>query len=168
MTNFKMTSELFLEALQTKSENIFYVVDGSHPISPAKSGCLLRLYRNGSILIDDMLNKRLLLRDKCSIRWLEDPQKPVGGPQSFVPFEVVCSGETCKSNVTCSWFCVTCLAQIQLGIDNFLHCDCGISEIGNAEYKCLCTLHGLNYKTHSEEYILAMSARLLPVSIFFN
>lgn len=166
--NFKMNSDLFFKEFHKKElGNSYIVVDGSHPSSPAKEQAVLQVFRNGTVVVDNLLVKRQLLQDKCVVQWERAPQKLVSEPANLERFKAKCAGKYCTPNIDCSWFCERCVARIKLGVDNLFYCDCGRSGVYDASYKCLHNLHGLMYVSHQPEYITAICAKLVPVSFLW-
>lgn len=153
----------FFNDTQRPKQVILLDCDASN-ISIEKSH--IKRYRNGRVIVDDVLEQRLLMGDKCFARYDEvfldtsGVERPL--QRSFV--KLPCPGSYCVSNAKpYDWICFKCNASIEYGLtDHYIYCDCGRTHYTRYDFKCKEARHGSAFAKFNEMRLLQLLNALEP------
>jgi hypothetical protein len=123
-------------------------------------------FRNGSIIVEDMLEQAQLMADKCFARYDESllDNSGVLKPLQRTLVQIPCPGRHCAPNSQCyDWICFRCHQPIEWGYaDRFMYCDCGRCLVQNYEFKCKERNHGSRFERYNTQKLVKVLDALQP------
>ena len=155
--SWKANETLLLETLDRhNSTTPVWVVDGD-----AKGLTLEKPYMshidNGKVVIEDVLESRKLVADKCIMKYNETALDPtaITLPSQRRLMTVPCPGVQCDPHTPCHWICWKCHMAPEYGkVDEYIYCDCGRVPFYCWSFKCKDLVHGESFVNYSERDLL--------------
>ncbi|KAK0714525.1 hypothetical protein B0H67DRAFT_664020 [Lasiosphaeris hirsuta] len=159
---------LVMELLETEARQSAAVVivdrDAEQGGEMDTGRCRVAKYQGGKRVVDDVLEQRASVSNKCLIRF--DPatldsremQKPV--KRRFI--KTACPGSRCGSEIR-DWICSECACAVEYGYtDEYIYCDCGRSAFWHWDFRCCSPTHGDGYTAYGERRLESLLKRLTP------
>ncbi|KAJ6255890.1 hypothetical protein Dda_9349 [Drechslerella dactyloides] len=111
-------------------------------------------FRNGILIVDDILERRKALAENCLMRYPSHSidrtikQKPLQRRAVKLP----CPSPHCDKTLQCAWICSECQNAVEYGfIDDQLYCNCGSCRYDQWELRCKQLEHGTTWHSYPKE-----------------
>lgn len=155
--------DLLFELLQDRSPNTVVALVDCEATSRKIDKAHIAQYQEGREVIEDYLEHRLFMADKCFAEYnettleTEDIKPPIQRRHITIP----CPGIKCSVAKIHEWLCPRCMAPVEYGYsDQYIYCGCGRSLYDNYVFKCSSEIHGPHYAPYDLQKLLDLLSGL--------